>query len=325
MAHFKEIIEKYFSQSAGNETKGLFADWLSMPVDAELKDQILQEHWEKEYYLSPEDIDRSYRSVQKRIHSGRSEKVRRVLPWAVAAAFALALVLRLTISTDVQSESPTGTHMLEMTECYVGNGEKQVITLSDSSTVFLNSGTLLIYPKEFTGRNRTVYLSGEAIFDVAKDPAHPFIVSTTDFSVKVHGTLFNVSSYPDAESSTTTLKEGSVSVTAHGMEEYLLSPNQTLSYSKETHKVTVEQASADDAFGWKDGQLCFKSSSIHSIVKSIERYYGVRVYLTTGKYDSELITAKFIHGESVDELFSALSLVIPGLKYKVENNSVYIE
>ena len=325
MAHFKEIIEKYFSQSAGNETKGLFADWLSMPVDEELKDQILQEHWEKEYYLSPEDIDRSYRSVQKRIYSRRSEKVRRILPWAVAAAFALALVLRLTISTDVQSESPTGIHMLEMTECYVGNGEKQVITLSDSSTVFLNSGTLLIYPKEFTGRNRTVYLSGEAIFDVAKDPAHPFIVSTTDFSVKVHGTLFNVSSYPDAESSTTTLKEGSVSVTAHGMEEYLLSPNQMLSYSKETHKVTVEQASADDAFGWKDGQLCFKSSSIHSIVKSIERYYGVRVYLTTGKYDSELITAKFIHGESVDELFSALSLVIPGLKYKVENNSVYIE
>ncbi len=325
MAHFKEIIEKYFSQSAGNETKGLFADWLSMPVDEELKDQILQEHWEKEYYLSPEDIDRSYRSVQKRIYSRRSEKVKRILPWAVAAAFALALVLRLTISTDVQSESPTGIHMLEMTECYVGNGEKQVITLSDSSTVFLNSGTLLIYPKEFTGRNRTVYLSGEAIFDVAKDPAHPFIVSTTDFSVKVHGTLFNVSSYPDAESSTTTLKEGSVSVTAHGMEEYLLSPNQMLSYSKETHKVTVEQASADDAFGWKDGQLCFKSSSIHSIVKSIERYYGVRVYLTTGKYDSELITAKFIHGESLDELFSALSLVIPGMKYKVENDSVYIE
>lgn len=324
MAHFKEIIEKYFSQSAGNETKGLFADWLSMPVDEELKDQILQEHWEKEYYLSPEDIDRSYKSVQKRIHSGRSRKMRSIFPWAVAASFALALMLHLTLQrSDVQDSVES--QALEMTECYVGSGEKQVITLSDSTTVFLNSGTLLIYPKEFTGKNRTVYLSGEAIFDVAKNAHRPFIVSTTDLSIKVHGTLFNVSAYPDAEHSSTTLKEGSISVTAHGTEEYLLSPNQTLSYSKETRKVTVEQTSADDSFGWKDGHLCFKSSSIHSIVKSIERYYGVRVYLTTGKYDSELITAKFIHGESVDELFLALSLVIPGLKYKVENNSVYIE
>lgn len=324
MAHFKEIIEKYFSQSVDNETKGLFADWLSMPVDDELKDQILQEHWEKEYYLSPEDIDRSYRSVQKRIFSGRSRKVRRVLPWAVAASFALAFLLHLSLSRPAANE-PVKSQALEMIECYVGNGEKQVITLSDSTTVLLNSGSLLIYPKEFAGKDRTVYLSGEAIFDVSPNISQSFIVNTTDFSVKVHGTLFNVSSYPDAEIASTTLKEGSISVAAHGMEEYLLSPNQTLSYSKETRKVTVEQTNVDDAFGWKDGRLCFKSASIHSIVKSIERYYGVRVYLTTGKYDSELITAKFIHGESVDELFSALSLVIPGMRYKVENDSVYIE
>lgn len=324
MAHFKEIIEKYFSQTVDKETKGLFADWLSMPVDEELKDQILQEHWEKEYYLSPEDINKSYRAVQRRICSARPKNVRRILPWGIAASVAVAFVLYLTAFRQEASDI-LNVQSLDMTQCYVGNGEKQVITLPDSTKVILNSGSLLIYPQEFKGRNRAVYLTGEAIFDVTSDASHPFIVSTQDFSVKVHGTLFNVSSYPDAEYSSATLKEGSVSVTAKGMEEYLLSPNQTLSYSKETHKVTVEQTDVDDAFGWKEGRLCFKSASIHSIVKSIERYYGVRVYLTTGKYDTELITAKFIHGESVDELFSALCLVIPGMKYKVENNAVYIE
>ncbi len=324
MAHFKEIIEKYFSQNADKETISLFASWFSMPFDEELKDQILLEHWEKEYYLSPEDVDKSYRAVQKRLNPGRHRRLARILPWTIAASFVLAFIMSLALSDSelsIIAESPA----MEMTECYVKNGEKQVITLSDSTTVLLNSGTLLIYPKEFSGKNRPVYLVGEAIFDVAEDPFHPFIVSTADFSVKVHGTLFNVSSYPDAEYSSTTLKEGSISVSANGMEEYLLSPNQTLNYFKESRKVTVEQTNVDDAFGWKDGKLCFKAASIHSIVKSIERYYGVRVYLTTEKYDSELITAKFINGESVDELFSALSLIIPGLKYNLDNNAVYIK
>ena len=214
---------------------------------------------------------------------------------------------------------------VEMTECYVSNGEKQMITLDDSTSVILNSGSLLIYPKEFQGSRREVYLTGEAIFDVSKDVEHPFIVKTPDFSVKVHGTIFNVSSYPDAEFSYATLKEGSVSVLANDKDEYLLSPNQTLCYNRDSRKITVEQSDVADIFSWKDGCLCFKSASIHSIIGTIERYYGVHVYLTTSKYDSALVTAKFIHGESVEELFSALCLVIPGMKYKVENNSIYIK
>ena len=116
-----------------------------------------------------------------------------------------------------------------------------------------------------------------------------------------------------------------MSVLANDNEEYLLSPNQTLCYNRNSHKVTVEQSDVADIFSWKDGCLCFKSASIHNIIGTIERYYGVHVYLTTGKYDSALVTAKFIHGESVEELFSTLCLVIPGMKYKVENNSIYIK
>ena len=330
MAHSKQIIDKYFSQNVSEKAKTLFADWVSAPVDEELKDQILQDQWEREYYLSPEDVEKSYQEVCRRINISRPERVRKIKSlWWVAAASAAVVATFVAISAVIAEEIEVASDFhevyAEMTECYVGNGEKQMITLGDSTTVILNSGSLLIYPKKFQGNKREVYLTGEAIFDVSKDPGRSFIVKTPDFSVKVHGTLFNVSSYPDAECSYATLKEGSVSVLANGKEEYLLSPNQTLCYFRDTHKVTVEQSDVTDVFSWKDGCLCFKSASIHSIIGTIERYYGVRVYLTTGKYDSALVTAKFIHGESVDELFSALSLVIPEMKYKVENNSIYIK
>ena len=330
MAHSKRILDKYLSQNVSKETQGLFVEWLAAPVDEELKDQILQDHWEREYYLSPEDIEKSYKAVRRRIDGPRqakSVKSVRSLWIGVAAAAAVAVFVTFFAFLPEREESLVviEDRYVEMTECYVGNGEKQMITLDDSTSVILNSGSLLIYPKEFQGSRREVYLTGEAIFDVSKDVEHPFIVKTPDFSVKVHGTLFNVSSYPDAENSYATLKEGSVSVLANDKEEYLLSPNQTLCYNRDTHRVTVEQSDVADIFSWKDGCLCFKSASIHSIIGTIERYYGVHVYLTTGKYDSALVTAKFIHGESVEELFSALCLVIPGMKYKVENNSIYIK
>ena len=330
MAHSKRILDKYLSQNVSKETQGLFVEWLAAPVDEELKDQILQDHWEREYYLSPEDVEKSYKAVRRRIDgSERTKPIRPVKSlWiGVASAAAVAVLVTFFAFFLEQEESITviEDRYVEMTECYVGNGEKQMITLDDSTSVILNSGSLLIYPKEFQGSRREVYLTGEAIFDVSKDVEHPFIVKTPDFSVKVHGTLFNVSSYPDAENSYATLKEGSVSVLANDKEEYLLSPNQTLCYNRDTHRVTVEQSDVADIFSWKDGCLCFKSASIHSIIGTIERYYGVHVYLTTGKYDSALVTAKFIHGESVEELFSALCLVIPGMKYKVENNSIYIK
>ena len=330
MAHSKRILDKYLSQNVSKETQGLFVEWLAAPVDEELKDQILQDHWEREYYLSPEDIEKSYKAVRRRIDGPRqakSVKSVRSLWIGVAAAAAVAVFVTFFAFLPEREESLAviEDRYVEMTECYVGKGEKQMITLDDSTSVILNSGSLLIYPKEFQGSRREVYLTGEAIFDVSKDVELPFIVKTPDFSVKVHGTLFNVSSYPDAENSYATLKEGSVSVLANDKEEYLLSPNQTLCYNRDTHRVTVEQSDVADIFSWKDGCLCFKSASIHSIIGTIERYYGVHVYLTTGKYDSALVTAKFIHGESVEELFSALCLVIPGMKYKVENNSIYIK
>ncbi|UVV59339.1 FecR family protein [Bacteroides thetaiotaomicron] len=79
-------------------------------------------------------------------------------------------------------------------------------------TAYLNSGTLLVYPQKFTGDIRSVYLIGEANFDVKKDKQHPFIVKTNHLKVKVLGTKFNVHAYAEDEKTTTTLESGSVVV-----------------------------------------------------------------------------------------------------------------
>ena len=324
MARVKEIIEKYFFSATDKKTRELFADWLSSSVDSDLKDQVLQDQWEKEYYLSPEAVSQSYSQVMRKIRRNTSHRNRRIWICSAAASVVMALLFSVAFSYVGKKEQVV-LPAAAMTQCYAANGEKQVVTLPDSSIVILNSGSLLIYPEKFNAQDRQVYLTGEAIFDVAKDEQHSFMVTTPDFTVKVHGTLFNVSSYMGGRHSTATLKEGRISSAAKGGEQYLLSPNQTFRYEKDTHKISVLQAEVDEAFAWKDGKLCFKSESIHTIVKTIERYYGMPVYLTTGKYDGELLTAKFIHGETIEEMLSALCLIVPGMHYSIENSIVYIQ
>ena len=108
----------------------------------------------------------------------------------------------------------------ELVEYYVPRGEQKQITLPDGTTAYLNSGTLLVYPQKFTGDIRSVYLIGEANFDVKKDKQHPFIVKTNHLKVKVLGTKFNVHAYAEDEKTTTTLESGSVVVQKANNEEY---------------------------------------------------------------------------------------------------------
>lgn len=324
MTHTKEIIEKYLNSKADKSTQQTFVDWLSMSVDEELKEELLRNEWEKDECLTEENVSRSYNKVMAKIRRRSLSRWIKYAACSVAASVVMVTILLFSMSKD-DAGSDMLADSVNMTECYVAYGEKKVVTLSDSTTVTLNSGSLLIYPEEFTSSERKVYLTGEAIFSVSKNDACPFIVTTPDLKIKVHGTIFNVSSYVDGDCATTTLKEGSVSVFDQKGDQYLLSPNQTLRYAKDSGKVSVVQADIEDAFAWNEGKLYFKSEYIHTIINEIERYYGIRVYLTTSRYDNERLTAKFVHGETVEEMMTTLGLLLPGMKWNMENSIVYIK
>ena len=107
----------------------------------------------------------------------------------------------------------------------VPRGGEYSITLSDGTIVYLNSESELRYPVNFVGRDRRVYLSGEAYFDVVQDEAHPFIVDMGNSSVRVLGTSFDVRAYADEDEVLTTLVQGSVKFSA-GKEFVTLEPGK---------------------------------------------------------------------------------------------------
>lgn len=154
-------------------------------------------------------------------------------------------------------------------------GEYQLI-LADGTKVWLNSASSLKYPAVFYGKERKVELSGEAYFEVAKNPSKPFTVSVNGMSIQVLGTHFNVMAYNDEKDIKTTLLEGSVKLTNHG-HQALLRPGQQGALNEGQSVFTVKDVDVDDAVAWKNGLFAFNNEDIQTIMKRISRWYDVDV------------------------------------------------
>ena len=243
----------------------------------------------------------------------------------VAAAVALILVPAISVMYVLSSRNEVHTVVADYVEVCARKGEIKEVILPDQSRVILNSGSVLLYPEVFSSV-RSVHLSGEAVFDVTASEEHPFVVKTADVNVKVHGTRFNVSSYPDESQVDVTLCRGAVRVSPSGDETNAveLLPDQNYRYDKLSGKYSVSAVSSADYTGWESGSLSFHSQDIHSVARAISRRFNVNVYVTDGKYDRALITAKFIHGETLDEQVSAICRLVPGMKYTVKDGNIYI-
>ncbi|MBC6110807.1 FecR family protein [Pedobacter fastidiosus] len=154
-------------------------------------------------------------------------------------------------------------------------GGEYRIALSDGSIVMLNAGSKLTFPTGFRGAERKVYVEGEAFFNVAKNPLKPFIVSVAGNEIKVLGTQFNVSSYPEDEGTETTLLEGSVKFSNSDGAQVILKPNQQV-YAH-YGKLDLRNVSADDFNAWTKGEFLFNDVSLATVMQKIARWYNVEV------------------------------------------------
>lgn len=160
----------------------------------------------------------------------------------------------------------------------IPNGGEYRLTLADGTKVWVNSGSELKYPVKFIGDTRTVYIKGEAYFEVAKDATHPFIVRTTNrMEVKVLGTHFNISAYEEDEIIATTLAEGKVEV-SDGQQRLALTPNQQAVFEKKKAEFTCRNVDAYQYLSWKDGKFIFEDESLENIMERVSRWYNVQVF-----------------------------------------------
>jgi hypothetical protein len=209
-------------------------------------------------------------------------------------------------------------------------GKRFALKLSDGTKVNLNAGTSLRYPVKFLeGQNRQVYVeSGEAFFKVAKDTQHPFIVTNNEVNVRVLGTQFNVSSYPENTNITTVLVEGSVSL-YDSKEEYninkstILKPGYKAEWGKINELLVIEYADIDVLTAWINGRVVLKHMKFDDIIKKLERHYNVEITNNNKSLGKEFINATF-DIETIEQVFEVINELHP-INYSITGNKIIID
>ena len=154
----------------------------------------------------------------------------------------------------------------------------------------------------------------------------PFIVKTATLDIEALGTTFNVESYSNSPQTIATLEEGKIKVSTKDSipHETILSPNEQFIYDRDTHSREINIVDAQSLSNWKEGQLYFKNAPFGKLVKTIERKYNVTILYDQEKYKNSKLTVKFDHDETIDEVLSILEGILQNMKYKKNNDIIFI-
>lgn len=317
LSHLKDEIDE--------KDEKLFREWLQVEGNAALfgeLESLWMEIREEASSYTP-DADYYWRRLESRMRQEdqargikRKETAKVVPLWKYRMAMAAAsvlLIIALSFSFLYTAGDRAG-HSNRLS--YAALSGKSRIVLPDSSVVWLNSGSTVAYAADFLA-NREVDLDGEALFDVTKDDQHPFVVSTSEMKVKVHGTRFNVSSYLKEENIRVTLFHGSVSLEADGKESYLR-PGEIAALNKRDKSLNITSADLFFESFWASESVRFEAKSLRYITRYLEKWYNVKIEIDPSIPDSQAYTFT-IKDESLEVILRIMSRINP-IAYTFDEN-----
>ncbi|NDV79308.1 FecR family protein [Dysgonomonas sp. 511] len=300
--YIDKIIELYSKTKAEGATKDEFHEWLIDEEFSEEKEDALFRLWEQDNNASTEDSLPSFVALQEKVI--QRKKKTKILLWKSAAAVAIILIIS-SIFFLPRSKSTD----ISFNEYFTQTGQTETMILPDGSAAQINSKSLIIYPDHFGKEARTIYLSGEANFDVQKNEKVPFIVKSAGISITALGTEFNVCAYPEDAYIKVTLINGSVKVVqASGLEHTLL-PGHQLIYDKHTGKHNVRDVDIHEITAWQRNELLFRGVTINEILNVLERNYKVSFQYENSAFDNDKYNFKFKKEASITDIMNIIKEV----------------
>ncbi len=169
------------------------------------------------------------------------------------------------------------------------SGKSADLVLPDGTKVWLYADSKITYPKAFSGHERTIFLEGQAEFDVTHDPAHPFVVMTNKLDARVLGTEINVSAYPN-ETGHVALIRGVVVVTSHDAGKSVkLNPGQGVTIEN-NGMLSVAEENMERYLKWKEGLLYFDNETLNEVASKLGKWYGIPV-----QFDNDALRQTRMH------------------------------
>jgi len=202
-------------------------------------------------------------------------------------------------------------------------GRKFQLLLSDGTKVWLDAASSLTYPIAFIGMQRKVKATGQVYFEVAKDPAKPFIVEAAGTSVQVLGTHFNINAYEDETTVKTTLLEGMIKITSNTNSSMLKAGQQAIINVSESGSIKVNSAvDLDAVMAWKNGLFQFTNADLTTVLRQLSRWYDMDI-IYEGKMPKREFEGKIGRDLNLSQVLKLLEKV--QVRFRIEGNKLIVE
>jgi transmembrane sensor len=323
----EESIIKYFEKDCSpGEEDGLLT-WLELSEENKIVFLTLKKIYTLKkihYYADPRQLDIALSKFNQRVQQTQKSKNRKYFLQVIKYAASIALVLGLTftfiwISTRKNANNST-IITTEVAKC----SPVKFIKLPDSTKIWLNSGSILHYPATFSGKERKIWLEGEAYLEVKTDTLHPFVVQADSLMVRVYGTAFNVEVNPNKRTIRTTLVHGRVAVqNLKGDKIASLHPSQMATFYKQSQKIELETVNTNLYTSWRYGFIMLEKANVNEIAEKLEDVYHVRIVINSKYQMNNKFNFVFRRDQNVDTVMEMLRFVSQ-IRYKIIGQEIYI-
>lgn len=190
---------------------------------------------------------------------------------------------------------------------YVPAGQRAELILPDSTHVWLNARSKLVYPISFGKDIRQVELNGEAYFDVIHNEKQPFVVKTPQMDIQVLGTEFNVTAYSSSSDFEVALLRGCIELSSPRLSSnYRMKEKEHIRL--QNNKLISKDISDYDYFRWKEGLICFNNESVATIIEKLKLYYDIDIEVYNQKFINSRYTGKFRTKDGIEQVLKVLQI-----------------
>lgn len=321
-----KLISRFFENNYSKDLEDEVYNWMISPENSLEKQRAMRQQWDS--LNDVEDLSSKVEFEKIKNKLGFTEKKKTIqfshyLPRV--AAVLLPLILFIGIYSLSRGEKKN--KEAQMAVITVPYGKHEETKLVCGSEVWINSGSQISYNEIPNDSARIINLEGEAYLSVMRHDNIPFIVRTKYLDVKVLGTRFNVSAYPDAESTIVTLNKGSIAVRTIDNRDFMLKPNQQLVFNNKTREVVIQDLDANvakDIADWPIGKMAFNNETLKEIMLTLEREFDISIEIDKNVDLNRNYTITIDEGDNLKEIIEMFTCLDNSLSYKMENNKIYI-
>lgn len=329
-------IKRYLEGHSESGEEQQIRDWLRNPANETAVKQVLGEIWTNSS-IDLQGTEPDIEQLLKRVHYRLDQQVdvkpaihhKIYLYFSRAAAILLLPLILLSAYLLLQPQYDHYADGSEIREIYTKPGTRTQIELSDGTKVWLNDGTILRYPENFTGENREVFVDGEAYFEVESNPDNPFIVESPYLKTVVTGTHFNLNAYADDQFFEATLLEGKIHLES-GKQQIDLLQGEQIQYDALQNQIIRKKINTDYSVAWVNGQLMIYNERLEYAIKKLSRWYNVDIVITDEKIKDYEITFT-LEDEKLEQSLDLISHAL-SIDYRIKNedklnqtkNTVYL-